>query len=122
MASILPFVPRGVFDDAATKAVGEAFDAACKALHPTGKPEKVLQNAIARRIVAAARKGERDENRLLNAALAGLRESRRAVEKTNGDRPSRQLCFDDLAKGGPLSTCRLFIEDFWTASSVAHDT
>jgi hypothetical protein len=81
VASILSFIPRGVFDDGATKAMGQAFEAACKTLHPTGPPEQVLQDAIARRIVAAARKGERDVRRLSNAALAGLRDSRRAVDE-----------------------------------------
>jgi hypothetical protein len=33
-ASILPFMPRGVFDDAATKVMGQAFDAACKIAVP----------------------------------------------------------------------------------------
>jgi hypothetical protein len=81
VGSILPFLPRGVFDDAATKAMGEAFDAACKALYDTVQPEKVVQQAIARRIVAAARKGERDVKRLRNAALAGLAGSRRAADE-----------------------------------------
>ena len=81
MASILPFIPRGVFDDAATAAMGAAFDAACRALHPTGQPEKVVQNAIATRIVVAARKGQCDVRQLRNAALTGLvRTSPAAVE------------------------------------------
>jgi hypothetical protein len=68
---ILPFLPRGVFDDDATKRMGEAFDVACKLVNATGQPEKVVREAIARRIIAAARKGERDVRRLRNAALAG---------------------------------------------------
>ena len=72
MASIIPYLPRGVFDDETTKAMGEAFDAACKALHPSGKPEKVAQNAVARRIISATQKGERDVTRLSAAALTGL--------------------------------------------------
>jgi len=64
VASIIPFMPRGVFDDEATQVMGEAFDAACKALHDNVQPEKVAQDAIARRIIAAARKGERDVKRL----------------------------------------------------------
>lgn len=79
MTSILPFLPRGVFDDTATKAMGTAFDAACKALRHTGQPEKVVRDAIARRIIAAARKGERDTRRLRNAALASL--ARRADDE-----------------------------------------
>lgn len=80
IASILQFMPRNVFDDAATKVMGEAFDAACGALHATGQPEKVVQDAIARRIIAAARKGERDVMRLYGAALAGLAGNTRPIE------------------------------------------
>ena len=40
MGSILPFLPRGVFDDAATKAMGEAFDEACTGLYGTGTARK----------------------------------------------------------------------------------
>ena len=72
MLSIIPFLPRGVFDDEATKVMDEAFDSACKALHPSGQPEKVVQNSVARRIILAARKGERDVRRLSAAALTGL--------------------------------------------------
>ena len=71
MGSILPFVPRGVFDDATTRIMGEAFDLACKELHDTGQSAAV-QEVMAKRIVAAARKGERDVTRLRNAALAAL--------------------------------------------------
>lgn len=75
MGSILPFVPRGVFDDATTRIMGEAFDAACKELHDTGQPA-VVQEVMAKRIVAAARSGERDVTRLRNAALAALGKER----------------------------------------------
>jgi hypothetical protein len=68
VASILPFLPRGIFDDAATKVMGEAFDAACKALHDDGQPE-IVHEMMARAIIAAARKGERNVNRLCAAAL-----------------------------------------------------
>lgn len=81
MASILPFIPRGVFDDAATAAMGAAFDAACKALHPTGQPEQVVQNAIARRIIVAARKGHCDVKQLRHAALTGLTRTSPAVDE-----------------------------------------
>jgi hypothetical protein len=39
VASVLPFVvKKSDFDDEATRLMGEAFDAACKALHDTGQP------------------------------------------------------------------------------------
>jgi hypothetical protein len=67
-----------VFDDAATKVMGEAFDAACATLYGTVQPEKVVQESIARRIIAAARKGERDVERLRRSGLAGLARERDA--------------------------------------------
>jgi len=75
VGSILPFVPRGVFDDATTRIMGEAFDAACKALHDTGQPA-VVQEVMAKRIIAAARRGERDVTRLRNTALSALGKDR----------------------------------------------
>ena len=77
MASILPFVPRGVFDDAMTRIMGEAFDAACKELHDTGQPE-IVHEVLAKRIIKAAQRGERDVTRLRDAALAALRGTKRA--------------------------------------------
>jgi hypothetical protein len=59
--------------------MGEAFDAACKALHDRGQPT-VVYEVIARRIIAAARKGERDVWRLRSAALQALAKSNRPVE------------------------------------------
>jgi hypothetical protein len=73
MGSILPFIrPNdGSFDDEATRVMGEAFDAACKALHSSGQPQ-IVYDTIAVRIIAAAHRGERDPVRLRNAGLAGL--------------------------------------------------
>ena len=73
MASILPFIRKagGVFDDRVTQIMGEAFDSACKDLHDTGQPE-IVYEVIAKRIIDAARNGERDLVRLRNAGLAAL--------------------------------------------------
>lgn len=79
MGSILPFLPRGVFDDAATKVMGEAFDASRDALHDSGQPE-LVQEVMARRIIAVARKGERNILKLRDAALMALPANVRAAE------------------------------------------
>jgi hypothetical protein len=73
VASILPFVRKAgtVFDDHATGIMGEAFDAACRELHDKGQPT-IVYEVIARRIIDAARNGERDPVRLRNLGLAGL--------------------------------------------------
>jgi hypothetical protein len=75
LGSILQFVPRGVFDDQTTRLMGEAFDAACRDLHDTGQPG-VVHEVMAKRIIAAARKGERDVTRLRNTALAAFGKSK----------------------------------------------
>jgi hypothetical protein len=72
VGSILPFVPRVVFDDADTRIMGEAFDAACEEVRDAGQPP-VVREVMARRIIDAARAGERDVNRLREAALSGLK-------------------------------------------------
>ena len=73
MASILPFLKPsdGVFDDHATRVMGEAFDDARERLRSVGQPQIVFET-IAARIIVAANKGERDPIRLRNAGLAGL--------------------------------------------------
>jgi hypothetical protein len=47
VASILPFIKKSgiVFDDHATKIMGEAFDAACRELHDKGQPTIVSPSA-----------------------------------------------------------------------------
>jgi len=73
VASILPFIRKAgaVFDDRATQTMGEAFDSACKVLHDTGQPAGVYE-VVARRIIDAAKNGERDLVRLRYAGLAAL--------------------------------------------------
>jgi len=73
VASILPFIRKAgaVFDDRVTKIMGEAFDDACKELHDTGQPP-IVYEVIAKRIIDAAKNGERDPTRLRNAGLVAL--------------------------------------------------
>jgi hypothetical protein len=73
--SVLRFIPIGVFDEATIRTIGKAFDGACKELHDGGQPA-VVHEVMIKRIIAAARKGERNVTRLRDAALTGLREPR----------------------------------------------
>jgi hypothetical protein len=57
-----------VFDDQATKAMGEAFDAACKVLDEAGQ-WSVVYEAVAKCIIEIAKSGERDPNQLRDRAL-----------------------------------------------------
>jgi hypothetical protein len=65
---IRSFVEPGAFDPEAIAAMSEALEAAVKELQGTGEPE-VVRERIATRIIAAAKLGERDPARLLEAAL-----------------------------------------------------
>jgi hypothetical protein len=56
------------FDDAATSAMGQAFDSACKSLRNFGSPCTVRE-IIAKRIIDAAKNGERSPGRLYEQAL-----------------------------------------------------
>jgi hypothetical protein len=56
-------------------AMSEALEAACKELQDAGQLN-VMREAIAVRIIAAAKLGERDPVRLRAAALAGLQGKR----------------------------------------------
>jgi len=69
VGSILSFVPGVVFDDSDTR-----FDAACEEVGDTGQPP-LVREVMAKRIIDAARAGERDVNRLRDAALSGLKSS-----------------------------------------------
>ena len=78
MVSILQFIrDKTDFDDDATSAMGAAFDAACKGLRDRGQPN-IVREIIAKRIIEAAKKGERDPIRLRNSGLAALGHDREA--------------------------------------------
>ena len=73
MTSVVRFIKEAelgsVFDDQATKAMGEAFEAACKALDEAGQ-SSVVYEAVAKCIIEIAKSGERDPNQLRDMALA----------------------------------------------------
>jgi len=65
-----PSIEQGAFEPEATAAMGEAFAAACRELHNGGEPE--VRKLIAKRIIAAASRGELDPARLRTAALSWI--------------------------------------------------
>jgi hypothetical protein len=78
------------FDDAATLAMGEAFDQACKSLRNFGSACTVRQ-IIAKRIIDAAKNGERDPARLHEQALIpfGIEDMSMLVVSVGRDPPSQ---------------------------------
>jgi hypothetical protein len=85
MTSVVRFVKEtelgSVFDDQATKAMGEAFEAACKHLDEAEQPS-VVYEAVAKRIIEMAKSGERDPNQLRDRAQTAFghkRPDRRSI-------------------------------------------
>jgi hypothetical protein len=72
MASIDPFLESSThsFDPEATRAMGEAFEAACRRIPSDAQPG--TREQIARQIIENAKRGEQDPTRLCEAALASL--------------------------------------------------
>ena len=72
MTTIYPHVfGDASFDSDTNRSMGVAYVTACKALHKLGTDETV-QETIAKRIVDAAKKGERDPSRLYEQALLAM--------------------------------------------------
>jgi hypothetical protein len=75
MTSVVRFVketePGPVLDDRATRAMGEAFEAACKDLDEAGQ-SSVVYEAVAKRIIEIAKSGERDPSQLRKRALTAF--------------------------------------------------
>lgn len=63
-----PFPVQDAFDAETTRLLGEIFDSICIPRHDSGQPDIVLE-VIAKRIIEAAKRGERDPHRLRAAAL-----------------------------------------------------
>lgn len=72
MGSLHQFIPRDeAFDAEATAKLCEAFDRACRELHDMGQPE-LVREVIAKRIIEIAGQGERDPDKMCEAALLAL--------------------------------------------------
>jgi hypothetical protein len=57
MLLIDPSIEFGMFVPEATMAMGEAFEAACREF-PNASPPEAVRELVAKRIIAAARRGE----------------------------------------------------------------
>jgi hypothetical protein len=67
MATILPFVKDGVFDDKDITAMSMALDDVCKALNL--KDDSSAREVIATRVIDLARRGERSPTHLRDRIL-----------------------------------------------------
>jgi hypothetical protein len=71
VSSIVPIFGGRGFDAEATQNLGKAYDIACRSLHVKGQPP-IIQETLAKKIIEAAQRGERDPDRLAAIALGIL--------------------------------------------------
>ncbi|HEY7644417.1 MAG TPA: hypothetical protein VH858_05215 [Hyphomicrobiales bacterium] len=72
MSRVIRATEQASFGDAETvRVMNEAFDQICQHLQDTGQPE-IVREVIAEKIVAAAKRGERDPVRLRDIVLGSF--------------------------------------------------
>ncbi len=69
--NIIQLFHHADFDEESVQALSQAYDKACKSMHDRGQPYLVSE-IIAQRIIALARAGERDPDKLCAGALTAL--------------------------------------------------
>ncbi|MFY9692487.1 MAG: hypothetical protein WA776_20390 [Xanthobacteraceae bacterium] len=70
MASIVPFISNAVFESTDIALMSDAYDRAMENVHGFGRPNKIVEQLIARRIISLTHGGERDPKQLCKQALA----------------------------------------------------
>lgn len=77
VGDVLQLFRDAAFDPETVKTLCAAYDKARASLHDKGQPD-IVNEVIARRIIALAKEGERDPDRLCAGALSGWLGSRLA--------------------------------------------
>ena len=107
---IVPIFRSDGFDAEVTQNLGKAYDIACHSLHPKGRP-RVLQEALAKNIVEAAQRGERDPERLAAIALGALGPFHRNVALRFGLAPNFFMSAPDAPE---------IVEKLWDFATSAY--
>ena len=110
MSSIVPVFRDSGFDAEATSALGQAYDVACRSLHPKGRPP-VLQQMLAKKIIEVAQRGERDPDRMAAIALANLGPFHREVTRRFGLIPNFFMSAPDAPE---------IVEKLWDFAQAAY--
>ena len=71
MSMIHPLIARGCFEPETTKLMGEVFDEMIRSLDRFGRP-RIVQEAVARRIIDVVGDGERDPDVIYQRVLAAM--------------------------------------------------
>jgi hypothetical protein len=70
MTSIVPFISNAIFEASDIELMSGAYDRAIEDVRRFGRPNKIVENLIASRIIALTHNGERDPKELRERALA----------------------------------------------------
>jgi hypothetical protein len=70
MTSIVPFIRNAMFEAADIKVMSDAYNSAMKDIFGFGRPNQIVEEIVARRIITLTKGGERDPDRLCERALA----------------------------------------------------
>jgi hypothetical protein len=81
MTSIIPFISNGVFEPADIKVMSDAYGKAIENIHGFGRPNRIVGEIIASRIITLTQAGERDPDRLCERALTACGFSPERVAK-----------------------------------------
>jgi hypothetical protein len=79
MASIITFINKGVFEPADIKVMSDAYNKAIENIHGFGRPNRIVGEIVATKIIALTQGGERDPDRLCERALTACGFSRERV-------------------------------------------
>ena len=110
MSSVVPLFRDGGFGPEATHILGKAYDIACQSLHRRGQPP-VVQELLAKKIIEAAQRGERDPDRLAGIALGLLGPLHREVSQRFGLVPNFFLSTPDAPE---------IVEKLWDFAKSAY--
>jgi len=69
---IKPLAEEAAFDPETTQLLGQVFESICVQLHDAGQPA-IVREVIAKRIIDAAKRGERDPGRLSATVLGAYK-------------------------------------------------
>jgi hypothetical protein len=70
MTSIVPFISNAMFEAADIKVMTDAYSRAMEGIYGFGRPNQIVEEIVAKRIITLTKGGERDPNRLCERALA----------------------------------------------------
>jgi hypothetical protein len=85
--NVIPLFKEASFDNNDTRLMGEVFDRACASLREFGRSD-LVHEIIAKRIIAVAKTGERNPDRLHAQALMAFAPPKPAKTSATPPRPS----------------------------------